>query len=78
MAATTENVQYVIYRVGANSANQPLTDRVPVGIVEAAEREAAKTIAAARWTAYANQWFDPVPATDVDDDEYAAAQEANA
>jgi hypothetical protein len=32
---------YLIYRNGANSANQPMCDQMPVAIVEAASRDAA-------------------------------------
>lgn len=84
MSATRQltTVSYVVYRHGANAANQSMAQTMPVGIYEgtgrtAAERRAAAIAeAAADVTVYANQWLTAEAAARVSRDDYTAAIEA--
>jgi hypothetical protein len=66
---------YLIYRHGSNSANQSLSDKEPVAIVEAPSRTAAietegdehvrRLALDPSVSVYANQWLEAVPKSKV-------------
>lgn len=47
--------KFVVVRHGSNAANQPMTPRLAVGIVEAASEEDARKEAEEQFNCYANQ-----------------------
>lgn len=63
---TTAN-RFIVIRHGSNAANQSLTLRRVLGTVPADNAVHARRVAARRWTCYANQHFEIVSVTDLDD-----------
>ena len=61
--STVSKRQYVVYRHGSNSANQPMCNRMPIGIVEASDRHRALAKAKKELvvTIYNNQYLTVVP-----------------
>lgn len=55
--------QWIVKRHGSNAANQSRAQVKVLGTVEAADREAAREAAAARWTCYNNQYFEVIDMT---------------
>ena len=62
MMSEIESV-YVVYRHGANAANQSGRNKSIVGTVTATSREEACERMASRVTVYNNQWLSAVPAS---------------
>ncbi len=47
-----------VFRTGSNSANQNMTHRMWLGIVEADDKDQAKEVAEDTWTFYNNQFIE--------------------
>lgn len=52
---------YVVIRHGCNAANQHMTPRLVLGLVEAPSPAKALEKAAEQWTCYVNQRFEVIP-----------------
>lgn len=52
---------YVILRHGSNSANQSMTEVMPLTIIRARSRDAAKKAAWELFTVYNNQFLEAIP-----------------
>lgn len=52
---------YIIFRHGANSANQSLCGRAPACTVDAGSREEACQKASEKISVYGNQWLEAIP-----------------
>jgi hypothetical protein len=57
------SIEYAVYRVGSNAANQGMRERLLVDVITAASREAAKAECAVH--CYANQRLEAVPVSRV-------------
>ena len=57
------NHVYVIYRHGANAANQGACNKKIVGTIKAGSRGEACRLMARKVTVYRNQWLSAVPAS---------------
>lgn len=57
-------IKYVVIRYGYNAANQPMTNRLVLGEVEAETKEEALELVGQRWTWYHNQCFEVIPITE--------------
>lgn len=58
---------FLIYRHGNNSANQPMTPVMAVGILEATDENDAREQAHNEFSCYANQFFSAVAEDDLTD-----------
>lgn len=61
---------YLIYRHGSNAANQSMTPKMAVGIVEADTYDEARRIAGEQVNCYANQHLELVAEDDADTDDW--------
>jgi hypothetical protein len=66
---------YLIYRHGSNSANQSMTPKAAIAIVEAANGEEAKRIASENHTVYNNQYLEAVPESKANKSDWNATEE---
>lgn len=61
---------YLIYRHGSNAANQSMTPKMAVGIVEAETYDEARRIACEQVNCYANQHLELVTEAEADTDDW--------
>lgn len=61
---------FLVYRNGSNAANQSMTPRMAVAIIEALDADAARKIAEENLTFYANQTSEAVAEEDADSDDW--------
>jgi len=71
-------MNWLIYLIGSNAANQPMCYCAPIAIVEADDAEAAKEITAKRTPVYANQFLRAVTEDDADPDDWNAVSDLDA
>ena len=73
-AARARWPQFLVVRHGRDAANQPGHDRQSLGLVRAPDADSAASAAQVKWTLFAGQRFEIVPAEEASADDLAQAE----